>query len=489
MQTEALKGIIEKAQKLCTETQTIEFKAARQGCPTKLYDVLSSFSNQDMGGVIVFGVDEANNYEVCGVYDAQDLQKKVSEQCKQMEPEVRALFTVCEIEDKTVVSAEIPAVDVSERPVFYKGVGRIRGAYVRVGEADEPMSEHEIYAYEAFRKQASDDLRPVPNGSWIMIDEKRIETYLKAVKAQRRNFAENLSDEDILKFMGIKTDGLPTLAGLLTFSKYPQMYFPQLCITAVAVPGNVLGEIGTDGGRFTDNERITGAIPEMLESAVEFVRRNCRTSTIIDDKGRRVDRTEYPLRAVREAVLNALVHRDYSVHSQNTPIAIEMYHNRLEIISPGGLYGRVSIAALGKVRPDTRNAALVNMLEMLQITENRYSGIPTIRREMQEEHLADPTFKSERGEFRVVMTNKMQDETVFAESENPVVNYCSVPRSRDEIIAFTGKSRNYAISQIIMPLVASGKLKLTLPHKPRSKDQRFVSVRGMSAQSSTDMEM
>lgn len=56
-----------------------------------------------------------------------------------MEPLVRALFTVCEIDGKTIVSAEIPRVDISERPVFYKGVGRIKGSYVRVGESDEPM--------------------------------------------------------------------------------------------------------------------------------------------------------------------------------------------------------------------------------------------------------------------------------------------------------------------------------------------------------------
>ena len=80
-------------------------------------------------------------------------KKKVTEQCKQMEPSVRALFSICEIEGKIIVSAEIPGVDISERPVFYKGVGRIKGSYVRVGESDEPMSEYEIYSYEAFRKR------------------------------------------------------------------------------------------------------------------------------------------------------------------------------------------------------------------------------------------------------------------------------------------------------------------------------------------------
>lgn len=80
-----------------------------------------------------------------------DLQKKIVEQCKQREL-VRPLFTVLQIDNKTIVSAEIPGVDYSQRPVFYKGSGRIKCSFVRVGESDEVMSEYEIYSYEAYRK-------------------------------------------------------------------------------------------------------------------------------------------------------------------------------------------------------------------------------------------------------------------------------------------------------------------------------------------------
>ena len=219
MQAEDLIKIVLNIRRLKTESQTIELKAAVNGCPTRLFDTLSSFSNQDEGGIIIFGVDEIDNYTVKGVYDAQDLQKKVTEQCKQMEPAVRALFTVCEVGGKTVVSAEIPGVDISERPVFYKGVGRIKGSYVRVGEADELMSEYEIYSYEAFRKRTRDDIRTVKNGKLTMIDEKRMNDYLSAVKSERKNLAENVSEEEILELMGITNDGVPTLAGIMTFSR------------------------------------------------------------------------------------------------------------------------------------------------------------------------------------------------------------------------------------------------------------------------------
>ena len=471
MQAETLKKLIDDVISKKSESQTIEIKSAEHGCPTRLFDTLSSFSNQDDGGVIIFGIDEKGDFGIKGVYDAQDLQKKVTEQCKQMEPAVRALFTICEIDDKILVSAEIPGVDVSERPVFYKGVGRIKGSYVRVGESDEPMSEYEIYSYEAFRKRIRDDIRKVEGAKVQLFDEKRIAEYLSRVKSERRNLAENVSDGEILELMGVTRDGVPTLAGLMTFSMYPQTYFPQLCITAVSLPGTEMGETGTDGERFIDNKRITGAIPDMLEEAVEFVRTNSRTKTIIDENGRRVDKNEYPIKAVREAILNALVHRDYSIYTENIPIRIEMYRDRMEITNSGGLYGKLNIDALGKVHPETRNAALANMLELLNITENRYSGIPTMRREFLKAGLPTPVFSVNHGEFKVIMKNRyMSDSDSVVDS---ILEFCATPRSRTELVDFVGKSRNYVV-KLIAPLIENGKLKLTIPDKPKSSYQKYI---------------
>lgn len=474
MQADELKKIVLRIKNMKTETQNIELKAATKGCPTRLFDTLSSFSNQDEGGVIIFGVDESDDYAIKGVYNPQDLQKKVTEQCKQMEPSVRALFTVCEINDKTIVSAEIPGVDISKRPVFYKGVGRIKGSYVRVGESDEPMSEYEIYSYEAFRNRTRDDIRIVEGASLKLINKERMNQYLEAVRNERKNLYDNVSESEILEFMGIAKDNALTLAGLMTFSMYPQAYFPQLCITAVSLPGTEQGEIGDDGERFIDNKRITGAISDMLEEAVEFVRTNSRTKTIIDDNGHRVDKPEYPIKAVREAILNALVHRDYSVHTENVPIRIEMYRDRMEIINSGGLYGKISIDALGKVRPETRNAALANMLELLNITENRYSGIPTMRKEFANAGLPAPIFSVVHGEFKVVMKNGLFEKK--GSNEESLLDFCSTPRTRAEIVAFVGKSKNHVMAHIVGPLVKENKLRMTIPDKPKSSNQKFVKV-------------
>ena len=476
MQEEALIDIVQRIQRIKAESQTVELKSAAVGTPKRLFDTLSSFSNQDSGGVIIFGIDESKGYEAVGVYDAQDLQKKVTEQCNQMEPAVRALFTVCEINGKVVVSAEIPGIDFSERPCFYKGAGRIRGSFVRVGDADEPMSEYEIYSYDAFRKRIHDDLRTVPNTKLTLFDNDRLDEYKKAVKKERSNLAKNVTEDEMLQLMGIMDDDAATLAGVMTFSKYPQAYFPQYCITAVVVPGTEIGQTGGDDERFIDNMRITGAIPEMLDDAVEFVMRNSRTKTVIDDKGKRKDIPEYPTKAVREAILNALVHRDYSIHTENIPIRIEMYRDRMEIKSPGGLYGKISIDSLGKVRPDTRNSTLANILELLKITENRYSGIPTIRYEFQNAGLPAPMFEVRHGDFIVTFKNNiwradnMTDSKSITES---VLEFCRTPRSRSELEQFTGFTRYYTMKEIVNPLVESGELSLTIPDKPKSKNQKY----------------
>ena len=462
----AIRVTIQKA-----ESQTIELKSAHQGCPTRLYDSLSSFSNQNEGGVILFGIDEKDDFSIKGVYDAQDLQKKVAEQCKQMEPPVRALFTVCDIDGKKIVSAEIPGVDVDLRPVFYKGVGRIKGSYIRVGESDEQMSEYEVYSYESFRKRIRDELRTVDDEKFSLINNERISHYLNEVKKEKDNLAKSVSDDDILELMGITKGGKPTLAGLMCFSIYPQAYYPQLCITAVALPGTEPGISGINDERFIAIKRITGSIPEMLDSAVDFVRRNSRNITIIDSNGRRIDKPEYPVKAVREAILNALVHRDYSSYTENIPVRIEMYRDRLEIINSGGLYGNISINELGQVRPDTRNPALANILEVLHYTENRYSGIPTIMNEFASNNFPMPVFSVKHGDFKVVMRNIFYSDNISI--EEAVIDFCSNPRSRDESVSFVGKSKNSVSSKIIIPLTKKGALKLTIPEKPKSSAQKY----------------
>lgn len=479
MTTEEFKEILEKIKKHKCETQFLELKSAAIDCPKKLFDTLSSFSNQDDGGVIVFGIDEDYGFKESGVYDPQDLQKKINEQCLQMEPKVRPLMTVLEKDEKWFVAAEIPGMDIAERPCYYRGKGRMKGSYTRVGDSDEPMTEYEIYSYGAFRKKYQDDIRIVSRATLRSLDQKKLADYVAKLKAGKPHLAE-IDDETIFELMSVKRNNDITLASIMLYSPYPQAYFPQLGITAVVVPGTEIGTEGLSGERFLDNQRIEGTIPEMLDSALSFVRRNMRTKTIINpETGKREDRTDYPITAIREAILNALVHRDYSIHTEGMPIQIMMFENRIEIHNPGGIYGRIKVDQLGKVQPDTRNPVLATALEVLGVTENRYSGIPTIIKEMKKNGLQDPVFEDCRGHFSVLFYNSgngIAKENDIDEAANDLIEFCRTPRTRREIAEHLGlSSLSYAIQAHVMPLVEAGLIKLSIPDKPRSHKQTYFS--------------
>lgn len=477
MTTEELMEKLELIQKMKCETSTLEIKSVEQGCPQRLYDTLSSFSNQDDGGIIIFGVDEKHGYQEVGVYDPQDIQKKINEQCLQMEPVVRPLLTVLEKNNKFFVSAEIPSADITERPVFYQGKGRMKGSYTRVGDSDEPMTEYEVYSYEAYRKKYQDDIRAIDRVSFASLDQKLLEQYIELLKKGKPRLAA-IPDEEIYELMSIKRDDRITLSAVMNFCPYPQAYFPQLCIIATVVPGTEVGTIGDQGERFIDNQRIEGNISDMLDGAMQFVNRNMRTKTIINPHtGKREDRPDYPITAVREAVLNALVHRDYSIHTEGMPIQLIMYEDRMEIRNPGGIYGRIKIDQLGKVQPDTRNPVIASELEVLKITENRYSGIPTIRRMMQEYDLQQPEFLDERGSFIVKLYKKVIEQKVDETEEvdnRELILFCKTPRTRKEISDYLGlNSMTYAIQTRVMPLVEKGIIKMSIPEKPKSPKQLF----------------
>ena len=471
-----LKKIVEEVCSQKSESNHIEIKKSAGGCP-RLFDTLSSFSNQKDGGIILFGIDEENDYKICGVYDVADLIKKISEQCLQMEPPVKALCTTTILHRKTIVCAEIPEMDDFQKPCFYKGAGRLRGSFVRVGDSDRQMTEYEVYTFESFKKKIEDELRPVERA-----DEKELQTdsfkkYALALQEKKPNVSA-LPIQRWMMLQGFMSNGHPTIAGLFMFCAYPQGYFPQLGITAVAVPGTEISGIGEIGERFLDNKRIEGTIPQMKDDAVAFVIRNMKVRTVIDEKtGERTDKTEYPVVAIREIILNALIHRDYSIHTDNCPITIRMFTNRIEVENPGGLYGRNRIDTLGDYGADTRNPYLANALEIIGQAENRYSGIPTIRRAMEDAGLEPPNFESTRGIFRVTLYNSLKKVVVpLTELQQRILDFCKVPRGRNELenefkSELTGA---YLMTRHIYPMVKDGLLSLTIPDKPKSKNQRFV---------------
>lgn len=185
--------------------------------------------------------------------------------------------------------------------------------------------------------------------------------------------------------------------------------------------------------------------------------------------------------AVREAVLNALVHRDYSIHTEGMPIQLTMYADRLEVSNPGGLYGRLTVDQLGHVQPDTRNPVMVTAMEVLEQTENRYSGIPRIRHAMAELSLPEPVFSDRRGTFTVTLYNRREaaqqgwKERAEEKQQDPVYDpkdllvFCQEPRTRKEVVEYLEiSSAQYALHKYLDPLVKCGAIQLTFRKSPKA---------------------
>lgn len=295
MQTNELKDLIENIIALKIETNNIEFKKDERGVPENLYDTFSSFSNTS-GGIIIFGIDEKNNYNVCGISNPDLLQKKITEQSLMMEPKIRPIITICEYKEKIVASAEIPELDVFSKPCYYSGKGKMKGSYVRVGDADLPMTDYEIYSFDAFKYKTEDELRSKDRIDCDIFNDIAINAFLDKITSLKPNLI-NLDKETILKINGIvDKNNHPTICGILNFGKYPQLFSPNLDIVAVRCSTNEYGVEDENGIRFLDNKRLDGTISEMLKLAISFVVSNVKKATIINENGIREDDLNTPLK-------------------------------------------------------------------------------------------------------------------------------------------------------------------------------------------------
>ncbi|MCI5807873.1 MAG: putative DNA binding domain-containing protein [Firmicutes bacterium] len=398
-----------------TETERIEAKTAKDGFPKKCYDTFSSFSNK-YGGIIIFGINENKGFSIDGVYDVNDLQTQVTNLCSDsMEPKLSPKILAFELEGKNLLAVKLDEIPQNKKPCYYKPKGIKNGSYTRVGDRDDIMTDYELYSLQSYNDHVFEDTRPTKRADINDLNLKELSLYINKIRSLKPNFSKNNFDE-CMKLCGI-TDAnhkqiYPTLAGIMTFGNYPQAFYPQLFVACVVILGVELGDTGQMGERFIDNKRIEGTIEEMLNGTMNFLRRNMKTSVIIDSNGKRKDKSEYPLEALREAVANALIHRDYSTQTENAYIAVNMYEDRIEIISPGTLYGTNRLDKLGtSTSMEVRNPNIVRILEEKgSVIENRHSGIPTMKREMRKYGLPDPEFYEERDSFKVIFRNNSRQQ-------------------------------------------------------------------------------
>lgn len=416
MTDEELRDTLASLRRVGSDLAHVEAKAARGGLPKDLWRTLSAFANTPGGGVIILGVDENRGFEPVGVQDPAALQADIASLCDRMVPPLRPLIEVHTLENRQLLTVEVQELPYEQKPCFYAPAGLINGAYIRVADGDRRLSSYEVHALLEKRHQPRHDIEPVEDAHLEELDKDLLERFLRRIRDRRGRRWQEMSDMDALRTLRVIADvdgrAVPTLAGYLCFGNYPQERFPDLCVTFVRYPTDRAGEPGPSGERFLDNEKVTGPIPEMVMETLRVLKRNMRRREIVRGLFRE-DVWEYPEDVLREAIVNALGHRDYSPAARGSHVQVQMFPTRLTIINPGGLFGPVTIDDLGRPGVQaSRNQYLMNILEELPagpngatLCEHRGSGIAAMIATLRRLGMQPPVFEDRVVTFEVGFSN------------------------------------------------------------------------------------
>jgi len=259
-----------------------------------------------------------------------------------------------------------------------------RTYHVRVGTQSREASPEELQRLFQQRGTLRLEVRPVSGSSIDDLDRRRIEDYFTRVRQQQVPATDDLSGwQDLLVNTEFLSDGsdhpATTVAGMLLFGRTPNRFLPQAGIDAVAYPGRdkdyAAKERASIRGPMVPLRGEHGLVENgLVEQALEFINRNTGVEIHVTSGGRREERWKYPVEVLREAVVNAIVHRDYLL--SNTDIELSIYDDRLEVISPGRLPNGITPERMKSGCRAARNQLLKDVLRDYGYLEHMGMGIP-----------------------------------------------------------------------------------------------------------------
>ena len=353
------------------DTQQCEVKECKRRISSTITDTLSAFSNGS-GGWIILGLSEKNGFTPVEDFNARAMQEALSQACEKMTPVVRPVIVTCPFEGANLVFARVDEMLPRDKPCFISERGPYEGSYIRTGDGDRHMTSYEVDRLIEEHLQPTYDLDVVHGATPDDFDPALVEGLLARVREQHPHvFADRGDTDTLLDLQALRHDDSqmplrgvggvlrPTLAGLLALGRYPQKYYPRLGITIAVFPGTSRDDVFRGDERLVAAKSIVGPIPVMIDDAVESLMH------WIDAK-----KPDYPPVVLREAIANALTHRDYSPDARGTQVSISVFTDRIEISNPGGLYGTVTHDVLSNPHPvtgvpsvSTRNQFLFTLLE------------------------------------------------------------------------------------------------------------------------------
>lgn len=359
---------------------------------------LVAFSNLE-GGMVLLGVDDDGN--VAGLTRPR-LEEWVMTACwDKIRPAIIPFFeTIKNVElGKDVAIVRVPrGVDVHSQWHNNRNT-----YYIRVGSQSREPTLQELSRLFQQRGTFRADLRPISGATIEDLDRRRIKDYFRRVRQQEVPADDNDSGWQFLLInTEIMTEEGASLSGMLLFGNIPNRFLPQAGIDAVAFPGTEKDYVAKERtalrGPMTPLLGQDGSILEvgLVEQAVDFVRRNTPVTAVLEDGARRVEKRTYPDKVIREAIVNALIHRDYLLG--NADIELGIYEDRLEIISPGKLPNGITPDRMRIGTRAARNQLLKDIMRDYGYLEHMGMGVPLIIIRGMKEHNGTDPFLVEEGE-------------------------------------------------------------------------------------------
>lgn len=358
--------------------------------PEALAECLVALANA-AGGLIILGLDEEGQ-----VQDAiweEEADAALREAASLCRPPVPGEWQVIEAGEQNLIG-----IRVSRSPDLHAlEDGRI---LVRSGTENRPLSGDEIRQLANSKTKGDFEEETVPGSTQDDFDQAIVEEYLQ--KREARGAARLGPKAELLFEIGaISRDGQPTVSGILLFGRRPQTFLPQSGIVFVKFASTE--PRGEDGGAgYGRRDELSGPLARMVERAWNIVWEEMRVGATVNSLERE-EVTEYPRFAVREALINAVAHRDYRIRGRR--IEIRMYDDRLEVISPGGLPGYITLDNLVEEHY-SRNPRIVNGLFQWGYIEELGLGIDRMIEEMVQAGHPPPTFQATPHTFSVTLTKK-----------------------------------------------------------------------------------
>ncbi|MCG8457582.1 MAG: putative DNA binding domain-containing protein [Holophagales bacterium] len=379
--------------------------------PQDLAKEIVAFLNLD-GGILLLGVEDHGT--VSGTLRERP-EEWVAELCRRKiePPIIPYLSWARDVElGKHVLAVRVPAGP--DKP--YARVHNDRRTYfVRVGSTCREASREELERMFQASGRLQYGLKPVPGATYDDLDSRRLRNYLEHVSG-----ASAADDDDIGTWKHLLTSldlmveaagrTVPTIDGMLLFGRAPKRFLPQSGIRALAYSG-LEASYATRADRDLEGPLVPllaadGTVVEsgLVEQGLDFIRRHTEPTSPLEN-GRRIDRPAYPEAVLREALVNALVHRDYSIAGSDVTLAL--FADRLEIQSPGRLPNTVTVDGMKAGLRYARNQNLVNILRDYGYVDFRGMGVrEKIIPGMRDHNGTEPDLVPEEQRFTVRLWSK-----------------------------------------------------------------------------------